>query len=235
MQAALGYQFGTKSRIIDSIKLCLLVPPLCSMTGVFLIQLLGPHRTFPSGFKISAKCPGRPWGLLLEDCPSFLCHWYLRTDRDENGDSVDVVCHGCSSTGSVVRPRNWEIHLVSVGESQKFWIGTMPEKASLPISWKTIPGICEYKQTEANQKIQSVSCHPCFLRIEMTPYADLLILPHHIPCNNSTCTYALCAGSNNLNKTKCFTGGEAVAWLCPHHVFKTPKFITVSAICNLLS
>jgi len=170
VQASLGYQLGRKNRVLDSIGLSLLHPPLCFMTGVFLIQLRDSSRTVPSVFNISVKRPRSPWGLSLSDCPRCQCNWYLKADQLHNDCSVDVICYGCSSTGSAERPMNWEIHLVSLGKSQQVWIGTLPQQASLAITWETTSGILSKDRPRNNTKIHAVCFQSCNSSISLKQF-----------------------------------------------------------------
>ena len=170
VQASLGYQLGRQNRALDSIGLSLLAPPLCFMTGVFLIQLRGPRRTVPSLFSISVKMPSSPWGLSLADCPRCRCNWYMKTDQCDNGPSTDVTCYGCSSSGTAERPQNWEIQLVSLGISQQVWIGTLPQPASIIINWKTTSGIVSQKQPRSDVKIHAVCFQSCSVSVLPKPF-----------------------------------------------------------------
>ena len=120
IQASLGCLHKTKNEVIYSIRLPLLAHPLCFLTGVFLIQLWGSHKGFPSFLKISAKTAGNPWGLCLAECLSCCSHNYLKAHHLQNNSSIDVVCRGCSSTGSVKPPINWDIRIFSVDNNQQF-------------------------------------------------------------------------------------------------------------------
>ncbi len=217
----MGFNSGQKNTVFDSIRHCLLTPPLSFRTDVILIETWGRSRTFPSIFHISLKSQVKPWGLSLECCSGCGFDHYLDCDPI----SSSIICLNCDSNGVVECSQTWQVD-VSSQVRQEFWVSTLSNRGPLPIQWKSVRTphySCDRDtDTETGQTIQA-------LRFLLLLF-DASILIHSSQqfcssckvtsccqkCSFPNCKFAICIGSGGESCLAEFDGQE-IAWFCPLH------------------